>query len=69
VYSFDPLGVTVNGGPGHVLAGSSEQLADAIVTHRAFDIAEVRVDVVAPPGRRGEAVEATAEVVEFVHAG
>jgi alkanesulfonate monooxygenase SsuD/methylene tetrahydromethanopterin reductase-like flavin-dependent oxidoreductase (luciferase family) len=69
IYSVDPLGTAGNDPPAHVLGGTPEQLAEAIFTYRAFDIDEVRVDVVAPQGGRVDAVVAMADVVRLVHAG
>lgn len=68
LYSYDPLGLTGDDRPGHVLAGSAGEIAASIVAYAGIGIDEVRLDLIAHTGRRVEAVEAMAEVVEAVHA-
>lgn len=68
LYSFDPLGI-VDDPPPHVLAGSTDAMAQSLLALAEWGVDEVRVDVaVAPVGRRVEAIEALAPVVAAVHA-
>jgi alkanesulfonate monooxygenase SsuD/methylene tetrahydromethanopterin reductase-like flavin-dependent oxidoreductase (luciferase family) len=69
VYSVDILGITGSDRPGHVLAGSAEEIAAALLGLREFGIDEVRIDAAAPPPQRATAAAALTEVVRLVHTG
>lgn len=69
IYSLDILGVTDDDRPEFVLAGSPEVLAEHILSYASVGIDEIRVDAVAPAGRRAEAAHALTSVVDMVHAG
>jgi alkanesulfonate monooxygenase SsuD/methylene tetrahydromethanopterin reductase-like flavin-dependent oxidoreductase (luciferase family) len=68
LYSFDPLGITGDDAPSHVLTGPPGRLAEAILETRSLGVGEARVDLVSSPDSRVAAVEAMAEVIQMVHA-
>ncbi|MEX1281257.1 MAG: LLM class flavin-dependent oxidoreductase [Acidimicrobiia bacterium] len=69
LYSFDPLGI-VDDPPPHVLTGPPDRIVESLLALAEWGIEEVRVDVaVIPVGRRVEAIEALAPVVETLHRG
>jgi alkanesulfonate monooxygenase SsuD/methylene tetrahydromethanopterin reductase-like flavin-dependent oxidoreductase (luciferase family) len=69
VYSIDILGTTGNDRPGHVFAGSAEEVADSLLALHEFGIDEVRIDAKAAPPQRAAAAEALADVVRLVRDG
>ena len=69
LYSYDVLGITGADRPVWKVAGSADEIAHSILELAEIGIDEVRVDVVARPGGRVDAVAAMAPVVEAVHRG
>ena len=69
IYSIDILGILGDQRPDHVLAGSTTEIAERILSLDEFGIDEIRVDLSGPPGSRAEAAAEMTTLVELIHSG